>query len=443
MLTKVVPINGDISLPCLGISQSDTNMLTKHVSVVFHSAATVRFDEPLKKSVDLNLLGTQRVLELCHKMTKLSALVHVSTAYSYCNRRDIDEMIYPEKVSPRNVIELTRWMDDKLLETILPSLLDGRPTTYHYSKALAETLIQSEGGDLPVAIVRPSIVTAAFRDPVPGWVDGVNGPTTFIIMTGKGLLRTMLVYDGSVVDWMPVDLVANLLLSAAWHVGTQKPNTAKVYNCTSYDLNKVTWSDVERTAYPLIIRNPSLRVIRYPGGSFKSNPFMNMLSIKLQHALPAYVIDTLAGIFGYKPEFMSMVRRMERAAGYLQYFTTKEWTFKSRNLIHLRDIQTPKDREIFNFDVRTVEWEPYLESYVLGVRKFILQENESSLPAARRKLWRLYYAELLAKWGAAVGIIYILLKKTDLSQHLLWAFISVMFRVMQHMPRSWLKYLNS
>ncbi|GFQ83668.1 putative fatty acyl-CoA reductase CG5065, partial [Trichonephila clavata] len=72
VLTRVVPVSGDISLPELGLSQSDTNMLTRLVSVVFHSAATVRFDEPLKKSVELNLLGTQRVLQLCQKMTKLA-----------------------------------------------------------------------------------------------------------------------------------------------------------------------------------------------------------------------------------------------------------------------------------------------------------------------------------------------------------------------------------
>lgn len=59
------------------------------------------------------------------------------------------------------------WMDDKLLESILPKLMDGRPTTYHYSKALAENLLQSEGTDLPIAVVRPSIVTASFREPVP------------------------------------------------------------------------------------------------------------------------------------------------------------------------------------------------------------------------------------------------------------------------------------
>ncbi|XP_054720630.1 putative fatty acyl-CoA reductase CG5065 [Uloborus diversus] len=167
LLTKVVPIVGDISLPNLGIKESDANILIKHVSVVFHSAATVRFDEPMKKSVNLNLLGTQRVLQLAQKMDKLSAFVHVSTAYSYCNRSDIDEVVYPEKIAPQKVIELAQWMDDDLLESITPKLMDNRPTTYHYSKALAETLLVSEGGNLPIAIVRPSIVTAAFREPFP------------------------------------------------------------------------------------------------------------------------------------------------------------------------------------------------------------------------------------------------------------------------------------
>lgn len=60
-----------------------------------------------------------------------------------------------------------RWMDEKLQETILPKIMDGRPTTYHYSKALAENLLVSEGGDLPIAVVRPSIVTAAFKEPLP------------------------------------------------------------------------------------------------------------------------------------------------------------------------------------------------------------------------------------------------------------------------------------
>jgi fatty acyl-CoA reductase len=47
-LNKLVAIQGDITIPGLGISETDLNSLISDVSIVFHSAATVKFDEPLK-----------------------------------------------------------------------------------------------------------------------------------------------------------------------------------------------------------------------------------------------------------------------------------------------------------------------------------------------------------------------------------------------------------
>jgi hypothetical protein len=64
---------GDITLHELGISQADQKILADSVSVVFHSAATVKFDEPLKISVGMNVMGTKRIVQLCHKMVKLEA----------------------------------------------------------------------------------------------------------------------------------------------------------------------------------------------------------------------------------------------------------------------------------------------------------------------------------------------------------------------------------
>ena len=51
------------------------------------------------------------------------------------------------------------------------------PNTYAYTKAIAEQLLREEHGDIPLAIVRPSTVTAAFKEPLPGWIDNINGPT--------------------------------------------------------------------------------------------------------------------------------------------------------------------------------------------------------------------------------------------------------------------------
>lgn len=70
-LSKVIPICGDITLDKLGISENDQTLLCRNVSIVFHSAATVKFDEKLELSVKINMLGTKRLVELCHRMLHL------------------------------------------------------------------------------------------------------------------------------------------------------------------------------------------------------------------------------------------------------------------------------------------------------------------------------------------------------------------------------------
>jgi len=67
-LSKIIPVAGDVTEPELGISANDQDMLIRSVSVVFHSAATVKFDEALKLSVTINMLGTKRLVQLCHRM---------------------------------------------------------------------------------------------------------------------------------------------------------------------------------------------------------------------------------------------------------------------------------------------------------------------------------------------------------------------------------------
>lgn len=70
-------------------------------------------------------------------------------------------------------------MDDDLVSTLTPKLIGKRPNTYTYTKALAEYLLQQEAGDLNVAIVRPSIVGASWKEPVP--VSNTDCCTVFIV----------------------------------------------------------------------------------------------------------------------------------------------------------------------------------------------------------------------------------------------------------------------
>ena len=58
-------------------------------------------------------------------------------------------------------------MDDNVIDKITTKLIGQKPNTYTYTKQLAEVLLVAEGADLPLAIVRPSIVTAAWMEPMP------------------------------------------------------------------------------------------------------------------------------------------------------------------------------------------------------------------------------------------------------------------------------------
>lgn len=68
---KVHPILGDVTLPDLGISPADRKFLAENITIVYHMAATIRFDEKLKKAVMLNTRGTKLILQLAKEMKKL------------------------------------------------------------------------------------------------------------------------------------------------------------------------------------------------------------------------------------------------------------------------------------------------------------------------------------------------------------------------------------
>lgn len=65
---------------------------------------------------------------------------------------------------------------------------------------------------------------------------------------------------------------------------------------------------------------------------------------------------------------------------------THQWRFVSENPIRLLDYLSEADRNIFYFDVRQINWNTYIGTYVAGARRYILKDDPSTLPAARRNL---------------------------------------------------------
>lgn len=92
ILDKMVAVEGDVGILGLGIS-SEARELLKDVSVVFHSAASVRFDDILQSAIILNTRGTHETVKFALTLNHLASFVHISTTYCYPDQRFIDEKV--------------------------------------------------------------------------------------------------------------------------------------------------------------------------------------------------------------------------------------------------------------------------------------------------------------------------------------------------------------
>ncbi|XP_055679701.1 putative fatty acyl-CoA reductase CG5065 [Lutzomyia longipalpis] len=385
-LNKVIPIYGDITLEKLGISENDQALLCRTVSVVFHSAATVKFDEKLKLSVAINMLGTKRLVELCHRMMSLDALVHVSTAYCNCDRTEVSEVIYAPPYNPNDIISLVEWLPESMLDDLTPSLIGKRPNTYTFTKALAEHMLLNEAGNLPVAIVRPSIVLSSLNEPLPGWVDNYNGPTLNVVLQGTGLVKFVLLDKSKRADFIPVDVVANLMVVSAWKLATTSNKNLIVYNCVGGNENPIDWGNFLVLCTKYIRKYPSENAFYYPFGiPLHTEPYYTIFTFLL-HRIPSYLLDLFSWLTTGKRIYWKILTKYNDAMNECRFFSTRQWSFQNGNVKELINSMNSDDQKRFNINLCKFSWDKYIENYVLGFRTYLLKQSIESLPKSRQKI---------------------------------------------------------
>lgn len=120
VLAKLTVISGDMGSVGLGISAQDEKMLVENVTLVFHVAATVKFNEDMKDAADLNTLGTVQIMEFCSRIRHLKSVVHVSTAYCNPNVDAVEEQVYEttDPVSKESFLALVKALPKPLMNMV-------------------------------------------------------------------------------------------------------------------------------------------------------------------------------------------------------------------------------------------------------------------------------------------------------------------------------------
>lgn len=401
---QIVAIAGDCSQPNLGISAQDRATLIREVSIVFHVAATVRFDEKLKLAVPINVRSTRDVVNLCKEIMNLKSFIHVSTAYANCPQSVIEEKFYDPPMDSDKLIALMECVEDKLAEDITPQLLGKWPNTYTFTKAVAENVIKKQAGDLPIGIFRPAIVISTYQEPTRGWIDNLYGPTGVAAGAGTGLLRSIHC-DGSVhANVVPADLTVNALIACAWDVANDQSTNNKsrsegevpIYNYVATD-NPITYDELKEMSSKYGLEIPSCRAVWYY--SFRNNKhrIVHLFFVYFWHLLPALLVDTATVCIGRQPRLLKVYKKIHKFMDVLNYFATQEWKFTNDRLHELMEKLTFKDREKFYFDIRDVDWNTYFETYIRGIRIYLIKDPLDTLPQARVKWQRLYWSHQALK----------------------------------------------
>ncbi|XP_031331413.1 putative fatty acyl-CoA reductase CG5065 isoform X2 [Photinus pyralis] len=386
VLKKLAVITGDLELPRLGLSEVDEEKIVKEVNCIFHVGATVKFTEELRRAILINIGGTDSLIEIAKKIEDLKSFVHVSTAYSQCIRDIADEAFYVPEENYTDLITMANTISNEKLNEMTPTILGKWPNTYSFTKNIAEDLVRKKGTGLPMVIVRPSIVIAPYREPTTGWASSYDLTSLLVATINVGVVHTMCCDPKHVVDLVPVDFCVNQAIAAGWAVGREWSRMSKIpiYNFVSGPRNPITWGlqkDVlERSESAL----PSNRKIFHRYVLYGTNKKMLDL-VELFYLPLMYIVNLKSFFLGKVHITLKTHRKIREFCKVVEFASCKEWYFKDDNTQNLWNLLEEEDRDVFCFDINSIDWQTFSDRITKGVRLYILKDDLSTVGRARTR----------------------------------------------------------
>ncbi len=418
---RLFVIEGDVSTDGLGLND-EGRLLLRDCHTVVHSAAAVAFDSPLDSAVETNLLGPSRVAAAMRETGCTGHLVAISTCYVAGSRRgDAPERLLPEtafatEADWRAEVAAARRLrsdfDAKSRETkrlegfrkqsrselgaagtpllaakteklredwVRSQLVDagrsraaslGWPDAYAYTKALGERALLATRENVPVTIVRPSIIESALAEPVPGWIRGFRMAEPVIISYARGLLKEFPGIPEGIVDVIPVDMVVAAMV-AVCAAGPDESGPT-VYQVASGSRQPLRYREMVNTIREWFTERPLYdregQPILVPEWSF---PGRGRVEAQLRRATGMLakgekIISSLP-VRGKQADYASKLEEKraeaERALSYVELYgayTETEALFRIDRLLALYERLPLVDQQNFVFDPAAITWRHYI-----------------------------------------------------------------------------------
>jgi alcohol-forming fatty acyl-CoA reductase len=390
------------------------------IDVAMHSAASVSFDPPIDEGFATNVQGALNLYRGVLGGGSRPDLVHVSTAYvagvrkgvipegplehrvdyqeelrlAMQARGDVEsqsrkpEMLNAfleqarkehERAGPSTVAEDSeerrqKWVTKRLVEYgRMRARSLGWPDVYTFTKAMGERAIEqlAAAENLPLSIVRPSIIESALLHPFPGWIDGFKMADPIIRAYGLGQIPEFPGIPEGIIDLIPVDFVVNALLAVA--ANPPDAGTAAHYNVSSGSRNPLRFFEL----YEWIRGYFEERPLPERGRGEHKVPdwkFPGRLDVERMLKRAERLTEVAEDIVTHLPKSKRMrtaINRVDRDKARVDFvkrysdlyglYTETEVVYTDDRTLALFDGLDLDDRVRFPFDVAMVDWKYYLK----------------------------------------------------------------------------------
>ncbi|KAL8479872.1 hypothetical protein ACS0TY_026714 [Phlomoides rotata] len=393
----------------------------EEIDIIVNSAAITKFDERYDVAFGINALGAMHVRDFAIKCSKLEMLLQVSTAFVHGTQAGLilekpfhmGETLPGAKITYLDINTEKAIIEERLraLQTDLNStekdiaramkdlgieraMLHGWPNTYVFTKAMGEMVLEKFKEKANVIILRPTIITSTFRDPIPGWIEGVRTLDAIFAAYGKGKLKFFVGDPDSILDMIPGDMVVNSMVAAIARNGNRNGNDKAtggdlfVYHVGSSRHNPVTYAHTKCLMQRYLTQSPLLDdttgnpiAVSTPKIFTTMSTFHNYISL---HYLPFLKILKFINVLcwnyfdGVYTNATRNVNQALRLAQLYKPYLFSQAIFDDANTENLRALIRGSNMmnmpDMLNFDPKCIIWDDYfLNTHFQGLAKYSLK----------------------------------------------------------------------
>ncbi|CAN4100758.1 unnamed protein product [Withania somnifera] len=260
----------------------------------------------------------------------------------------------------------------------------GWPNPYVFTKALGEMALGDLKEDVPLVIFRPTIITSTFKDPFPGWVEGIRTIDSLAVGYGKGKITCFVGNPKSVIDIIPVDLVVNAMIVTMMAHAEQR-GSQTIYHVGTSVSNTIEFTSLQEYAYRYFREHPYINKEGKPVIVGKVTVLSSMDSFRrymaLHYVIPLKgleIVNSLLCQF-FQDKYLELDRKIKFVMRLIDLYGPYlffKGIYDDMNTEKLRRAakESGIEMDLFNFNPKTINWDDYfMNIHLPGVVKYVFK----------------------------------------------------------------------